>query len=168
MNETLEKNVCSGSSDAVQDCIVHYGELALKGRNQGFFRRALVENIRQVLNGIGPCHINLLPGRVWIAFKRPVGRKELYHRLSHVTGVSWFSQTTRLEPNLDALKAYLRELLPTLSPGSFAVRAKRGEEHFPLGGQAVSEQIGGFIKEWTGWKVDLENPDRTFSIELLI
>jgi len=168
MNEIFEKNVCSGNVDAVRDCIVHYGELALKGRNQGLFRRALVENIRQVFHEIGPCHINLLPGRIWIAFKMPVGRKELSHRLSHVTGVSWFAPTVRLEPNLDALKACLREILPTLTPGSFAVRAKRGEEHFPLSGQTVNEQIGGFIKEWTDWKVDLENPDRTFSIELLI
>ena len=44
--------------------IVHYHELALKGRNRPFFERRLVRNLREALRGLQVQRVEALPGRI--------------------------------------------------------------------------------------------------------
>lgn len=44
--------------------IIHYHELALKGRNRSFFEQRLVLNLRLALKGLGITQVNALQGRI--------------------------------------------------------------------------------------------------------
>jgi thiamine biosynthesis protein ThiI len=63
----------------------------------------------------------------------------------------------------------LREELARLfAPGesrSFAVRAKREDKSFPLKSPEIEREVGGWIADMTGWRVDLKNPDTTIHVE---
>ena len=154
------------NAGTMQIFLVHYGEIALKGRNRKYFESMLSEHIRRVVKSLGHCRVRPRPGRIEIEFADGVCVQALSEKLQKVFGIVHFSPCFRLEASIDDLKASLEKELAGKTFGSFAVRARRAEKHFPVGGQWVNEEIGRFVKERTGWRVDLDNPEVTIRITL--
>ena len=164
---TSLKIASDANADLAQVYLVHYGEIALKGRNRRRFESMLATHIREVLKKIGAAQVRLLTGRIWIEFADAVSIQTVSDKLKKIFGIVHFAPTVRIAPTIEALKESLLQALPRHDFKSFAVRAHRGEQHFPVGGQWVNENIGAFVQEQTGWKVDLENPEVTIRITLL-
>lgn len=70
--------------------IVHYHELALKGRNRDFFERQLIGNIRTALKDLGATRIESLPGRLRVALPESLKDDVVKERLSAVFGIANF------------------------------------------------------------------------------
>lgn len=146
---------------------IHYGELALKKKNRADFENKLLSNLRAKLEDVGIRASRKLPGRIIIEFVRPTPWGDVVDRIRNVFGFSSAYPVHRTTPSMDELESAIVCEAAKLNFGSFAVRSKRTDKKFPLTSPEINSRLGGAIKEKTGAGVDLENPEKTFKIEVL-
>ncbi|MDP2600780.1 MAG: tRNA uracil 4-sulfurtransferase ThiI [Deltaproteobacteria bacterium] len=146
--------------------ILHYGEIALKNKNRFLFEQALQKRIQGICMKIAPCRVHRLEGRLLLDFAATPDVEALTNSLSKICGLSNFIFCDVADPSLEKLKQGIEMHLQDIVFSSFAVRAKRAQKTFPLSSQFINEEIGGFVKEKTGARVDLETPEATLYIEL--
>jgi thiamine biosynthesis protein ThiI len=152
--------------------IVHYHELALKGRNRDFFERQLIGNIRTALQDLGVTRIESLRGRLRIVLPEHLHTPVIRERLSAVFGIANFSLAqgvplNLLDPNLDALSRGIGAALSQRTFDTFRVTAKRADKRLVLTSMDVEKAVGKYVRELTGKTVKLTAPDLTIYIELL-
>ncbi|HET8647759.1 MAG TPA: tRNA uracil 4-sulfurtransferase ThiI, partial [Vicinamibacteria bacterium] len=88
-------------------------------------------------------------------------------RVGSVLGVANFSRVHETAPDMAVLQTAAVAALRGRPPGSFRVRARRSDKRFPLQSLQIERQLGGVLKQATGARVDLENPDVTVLVEVL-
>lgn len=153
--------------------IVHYHELALKGRNRAYFDKALVRNLRHTLQDLGVPGIHSLPGRIRISLAEETDWAEVRTRLSRVFGVAHFALAHEVRIDLDVnltvsrLKTAIAERIRGLSFDTFRVSTKRADKRFPMTSIELDREIGAHLCEVTGKRVSLRHPDLTVSLEML-
>jgi thiamine biosynthesis protein ThiI len=152
--------------------IIHYHELALKGRNRPFFEQRLLHNIRLALKGAGVRQVDSLQGRIRAILTEEAGWDTIRARLRRVFGVVNFSlahavPVTYTEPNLAPLLAGIGDAVRPLTFTSFRVSAKRADKRFPLTSMDVEREVGAHVKTLTGARVDLTKPDLTIHVEIV-
>jgi tRNA uracil 4-sulfurtransferase len=152
--------------------IIHYHELALKGRNREFFERQLIGNIRTALQDLGVTRIESLRGRLRVVLPEHLPDPLVKERLSVVFGIANFSLAhgmplNLLEPNLDGLLKGIGAALSQRTFDTFRVTAKRADKRLVLTSMDVEKAVGTYVRELTGKTVKLTAPDLTVYIELL-
>lgn len=152
--------------------IVHYHELALKGRNRDYFEDRLVQNIRLALKDLGITHVENLRSRIRVLPPATTSNETIRQRLSRVCGIANFSLANSVtldlaNPNFEALSAAVIEELRTMSFSTFRVTAKRADKRLPLTSMDAERIVGTAIHEQMGKAVSLKTPDITVYLELL-
>ncbi|MGH7168176.1 MAG: tRNA sulfurtransferase, partial [Nitrospiraceae bacterium] len=153
--------------------IVHYHELALKGRNRPFFEGRLVRHLRQVLRDLGVTQVESLPGRIRISLPDETPWEPVKTRLARVFGIANFSlaQSVPLEKDarapLETLKSAVGDSVRELPFTTFRVTTKRADKRFPMTSMDVDREVGAHLCRLTGKRVSLDDPDLTVHIELL-
>lgn len=151
--------------------VVHYKELALKGRNRPWFVKQLVRNLRVALGGLDVRAVRSVMGRIEIELPASVGSpsewNDLRDRVSRVFGIANFSYAGSASHDFSVLaSAILTDLGSTDAP-SFRVSARRADKRFPLTSPQIEREVGGLIQEAKGWPVRLDDPALTIHIEML-
>jgi tRNA uracil 4-sulfurtransferase len=151
--------------------IIHYHELALKGRNRPFFEGKLVRHIRAALEGLGIARVEPLQGRIRVVLKDEARWEPVRERLARIFGIANFSLNHGLpidlrKPDLEPLKAAAAEAVRDVPFSTFRVTTRRADKRFPLTSMDVDRAIGAHIGALTGKKVDLSHPDLTIHIEM--
>lgn len=171
-------------SASTQGVLIHYHEIALKGKNRAFFENKLAENIKKSLKSLGIFEVKRLSGRllVRLADKRGLQtdwRGLVEERLKKVFGIAHFcfSHThryTQMRNQIDTDKFIkdlcedILELIKDKKFKSFKIDTKRADKNFPMTSQKINEKIGEHILDKIkNIKVNLENPDLTVFIEIL-
>jgi tRNA uracil 4-sulfurtransferase len=153
---------------AVTPCvIVHYHEIALKGKNRPMFVRRLAENLRLATQGLGVKEIRRLTGRVVLILTPDAAVPAIRQQVASVPGIANFAFAYRTPLQLDILKPALVEALAGRTFRSFAVQTKRGFKAFPLTSPEINSDVGHYLQSHFGAAVDLEHQDLTVSIEIL-
>ena len=147
--------------------IVHYQEIALKGRNRPWFVERLVANIRAVTDGLGTSKVRALMGRIEIQQVSDSDWSELRHRLSRLPGIANFSRAVRSLCDFDAITDTVLAELEEIKVSSFRVSARRADKRFPWTSPQIERELGRRIQSARGWDVDLEQPELTVRVELL-
>lgn len=151
--------------------IVHYHELALKGRNRPFFEQRLVRNIRLALRDLGSTQVDPLPGRIRIMLGEAVPWQAAEERLARVFGIANFSLSHAValeeDVSLAALKTAVGEAVQPLEFGTFRVSAKRGDKRLPITSVEIEREVGAQVCAVTGKRVDLSRPELVVYIETL-
>lgn len=152
--------------------IVHYHELALKGRNRKYFEQRLVRNIQWSLKDIGVRRVENLRSRVRVSLPDTVPDQSVIDRLTRVFGIANFSFAHGLPLDLDKpdLKTLSKAIIESLRPESFStfrISAKRSDKRLTLTSMEIARDIGAAVCEETGKKVSLKDPDITVYLELL-
>ncbi len=152
--------------------LVHYHELALKGRNRKHFEYRLVHHIRRALKPLNHVHVDALQGRIRVKFEDESAWPRLEQQLKRIFGIVNFSLTRSVplphdNPDLTALKAAITSHLPTHSYETFRVSAKRADKRIAKTSMEVEREIGAAVVEQTGKKVNLSHPDLTILVELV-
>ena len=156
----------------MRTAIIHYHELALKGRNRDYFEQRLVRNIQLALKGLGVKRVENLRSRIRVLLPPGVADAVIRERLARVCGIANFSLARGVplnleEPNLDDLSAALIDQLASKSFSTFRVTAKRADKRLVLTSMDVERTVGANICAGTGKTVSLKDPDLTVYIELL-
>lgn len=152
--------------------IVHYHELALKGRNRDYFEQRLVDNIRKALKDLGVRRIENLRSRIRVILPEKAPDQAVIGKLSRVFGIANFSLAHAVpldlaNPNLDDLNAGIGKTIQGRFFANFRVTAKRADKRLKLTSMDVERAVGKYVCESTGKKVRLTNPDLTIYVELL-
>jgi thiamine biosynthesis protein ThiI len=138
---------------------VHYGELALKGRNRPRFEQRLAANLARALAPVGPVRVRSLYGRLLLELPEGAPFDLARERLARCYGVAWFGRASVCAPTLEAIGAAVDALLEGRSFASFGVRARRIEKRLPFRSQELCRLLGARIAQRTGARVDLSTPD---------
>ncbi len=144
--------------------IVKTHELALKGKNRPWFLRRLTENIRSAVEGTGVERVWQGRLMVGITLSDESCWEEVRDRVKDCFGVAKFFKAYELPRELDAVKASLRSLLAGHSFSSFRIVTNRADKRFPMQSPEVNQDVGRFVEQLTGARVDLSNPE--FSVFL--
>lgn len=152
---------------AAKGALIHYHEIALKGKNRGFFLKQLAANLLVASRGLGVGPLQRPAGRLFLEMREGTSWQALRERLSRVFGIANFACATRVEPDLVALTKSIEAEVSGRRFASFAVAARRAFKTFPHTSQQINQVIGARLKDASGAKVDLSNPELTVYIEVL-
>jgi thiamine biosynthesis protein ThiI len=147
--------------------IVHYQEIALKGRNRPWFIARLVRNLRAATADLDVTAVRALMGRIELSLGPSASWTDVKQRLGQVFGVANFSVAGRVPLDLDAIAAAILQDLGGRLVKSFRVSARRADKRYPLTSPQIEREVGGRIKQATAWRVDLSNPELTIHLEFL-
>jgi thiamine biosynthesis protein ThiI len=146
--------------------VVHYSEIGLKGRNRPRFEARLVENLKRALGDLG-ARASRLFGRLLVELPDDVDFEAVARRLENVFGVAYFSRATLLEPTLESMTRGIVEFVEQRSFESFGVRARRVDKRKPWSSEELNSKLGRAVKDHTGARVDLSQPDLWIDIHVL-
>jgi len=147
--------------------VVHYQEIALKGKNRPWFLSRLVRNLRRAVSDLDVRAVRALMGRIEIELGSDASKEAVGDRIRRTFGIANFSYATRSRLDLDAMAADILRDLEGETCGSFRVSARRADKRFPLTSPQIEREVGGRIKAARGWRVDLEKADLVVHLELL-
>ena len=71
--------------------VVHYKELALKGRNRPWFVSILVRNLKTALRGLHVKAVRSVMGRIEVELETATTWADAHDRIRHVFGIANFS-----------------------------------------------------------------------------
>ena len=152
--------------------LVHYHEVALKGRNRKHFEYQLVHHLRRALKPLTQVHVEALQGRIRVSFADETAWPHIQQQLGRIFGIVNFSLTRSVplpydNPDLTALKDAIGTHFPAHPYATFRVSAKRADKRFSKTSMEVEQEVGGYIVERTDKRVNLSHPDMTVFIELV-
>jgi thiamine biosynthesis protein ThiI len=156
--------------------VVHYQELALKGKNRPWFLSRLVRNLRRALSDLDVRNVRALMGRIEVVLGPDAVPNVVSQRLSRVFGIANFSYAghtpldygrSDVTGDLNAIAKAILNDLGDRTCSSFRVSARRADKRFPLTSPQIEREVGGRIKEARGWTVNLDDPDLVIHVELL-
>src|SRR5262245_49128125 len=130
--------------------LVHYHEIALKGKNRAFFVDRLAQNLRQATADLPGTHVHVLQGRLQVEAPDEVPWERLRERIAAVFGIANFARAIETPADLEALKASAVEALRGHRFGSFRVATKRAYKPFPKTSMEIDRELGGALKAATG------------------
>lgn len=132
-------------------CIVHYGEIALKGKNRDFFENALLMNIKKKLD----VSIKKSYGYFVLSSKE----KTDWNKLKYVPGISnFFVIDRKVSSDYGEIKEAVLDFAKDKSFDSFRITTLRNDKTFKKTSSEMDREIGELIFE-KGKKVSLNNPD---------
>lgn len=169
--------------------LVRYGEIMLKGLNRPVFEDKLIRNIRRVLYGLGKTTVSCSQARIFIEPDQDdFDFENAVSRLVKVFGIVSVSIVWKVASDFEEIKKYSAEMArdyvarlgrntaaknPAAESGTsggavgFKVESKRGNKRFPMESPEISRQLGGYLlKNVPGLKVDVNNPDFIFFVEV--
>ncbi len=148
--------------------VIHYGELALKGGNRSWFENRLVRNIRRAMDDLKGVHVDRIYGRILLETGDDSAERldAIELRLLQVYGIAWFGRALVGELSWPVLCELTLAALPTEGNPTFGVRTKKADAEWARGRTETSSDLGAFIVDKTGWKVNLTNPDIWVQVEI--
>jgi len=147
--------------------LVHYQEIALKGRNRPYFISKLVHNLRKQTAGLDVKDVRALMGRIEIVLGPAASYEQVRERVQRVFGIANFAKAGRAPRTFDAIVSAVLADLDGHPPVTFRVSAKRGDKTFPMTSPQLERELGARIVERFGWKVNLDRPEMTVMVEVL-
>ena len=147
--------------------VVHYQEIALKGKNRPWFLGRLVRNLRRALSDLDIVDVRSLMGRIEIRLGPGSSRETAAERVGRTFGIANFSFARRTVLDIDAIAQAILDDLGDRTCRSFRVSVRRADKRFPMTSPQVEREIGGRIQQARGWAVDLDDAELTVHVELL-
>ena len=151
----------------MRSIVVHYQEIALKGKNRPWFLGRLVRNLKRALSDLDVVDVRSLMGRIEIQLGPGTSREEAGNRVGRTFGIANYSYARRTALDLDVIARAIIEDLRDRTCRSFRVSVRRADKRFPMTSPQVESEIGGRIKQARGWSVDLDDAELTVHVELL-
>lgn len=149
----------------MEPILIHYHELALKGKNKRRFLEQLRKNITKALASLANIRVQTLQGALVVEGNRE-NKKDICAILAHLPGIANIMPAYRVEQEIAQAKNLLNKELKERAFANFRIEARRADKTFPLSSMEINEQLGAWVKQHTGAQVKLKNPERTIFVEV--
>lgn len=143
--------------------IIHYGEIALKGKNRSFFENTLIKNIKK--------KIDMPIKKYWGYFEIPLKGKEykenkekVIKALKTIFGIENFSFCIKTKPDFGKIKEKALEIVKNKNK-TFKIKTKRGNKQFPLTSPEINKKLGMYLEK-CGQAADIKNPDYILYLDI--
>ncbi len=145
--------------------VIRYGEIWLKGKNRGFFERALEENIRRAIRGFA-CQFVKQSGRYFVQNFHEDEMDSIIQKLQKVFGLH--SVSIALETSSDMASIFEASKILARPSGSFKVETHRGDKKYPLTSVEISRELGARLLENAkgALRVDVHSPEFTVRVDI--
>ena len=147
--------------------VVHYQELALKGKNRPWFIGRLLRNLRRAVADLDVTEIRGLMGRIEIVLGPAANAQVVGDRVRKTFGIANFSYARRTRLDLELIAASIIDDLKGHTYDSFRVSVRRADKRFPMTSPQIEREIGGRIHDAFGWRVNLDEPQLVVHVEML-
>jgi thiamine biosynthesis protein ThiI len=147
--------------------LIRYHEIALKKGNRRYFIELLKRNLALAVKDLGLKDIRSLPARLLLEFKDETDAELVSFRMRRVFGVANFSFVKKTSRDIEELRFRILESLNGAQFASFRIETQRGDKTFPLTSPEINRQLGAAVKESSGARVDLADPEFTVFVEIL-
>ena len=143
--------------------IIHADEIFLKGSNKGYFYNSLSKNLTRLFVG---AKVKRIESGLWMEIEKM--EQNDIERLACVPGIANFAVAYKCGNKIDKITKLLASEKKLLEvPNSFRVTATRSNKKYPLSSIEIAKEVGAFVCEKYGYKVDLKNFDLNIHIHIL-
>ena len=147
--------------------IIHYQEIALKGKNRSWFVTRLVENLRRAVSDLDVSEVRALMGRIELVLGPTAQPDQIGERIRQTFGVANYAYADRVPLEMDVITSAILSSLKNRQCHSFRVSARRADKRFPLTSPEIERELGSRIQEAMDWKVNLSDPELVIYVQLL-
>ena len=151
----------------MRSIVIHYQEIALKGKNRPWFISRLVRHVKLAMADLDVREVRSIMGRIEVVLGPGVSWELAKERLRHVFGIANFAVARRTTPDLDVLTTALLADLQGRAPKHFRVRARRADKRFPTPSPDIERLLGSRVQAAFGWPVQLDDPELTIRVEFV-
>ncbi|HEY3248387.1 MAG TPA: tRNA uracil 4-sulfurtransferase ThiI [bacterium] len=154
----------------MSDFLIRYGEIALKGQNQGFFIDTLRRNLLRAVDDLGPARGKASFGRILLSVEGDPG--DAANRLRRVFGVVSFSPIAVVPPVQSDIADAAVSMTATVlraSPSirTFKVDVRRADKRFPLPSMESASAVGAAIgRRFPQLAARMKQPDLLVRIDI--
>jgi len=155
--------------------LIHYGEIALKGKNRNFFEAQLIQNIKSQLEAFAPgsfINVAKISGGILVKLN-DTGVKDkvkVEDSLLHTFGIANFSFAASVGQDIEKIKDACWELIKDEEFKTFRVTTQRSNKQYAMSSMEIDRAVGEYVFEKLnekfargesafGGKVSLKNPD---------
>jgi len=150
----------------VNRIVIHYSEIALKGKNRRQFEDALLRHVRTALGPLAH-EVRKQQGRLICKPANHAEPQQVCEILSCIPGIVNFSLGHSVPKDVEAIGGRAVKLLAEREFTSFGVKTKRTDKAFPMTSEEISRAVGASIlRGLEGKQVNLRTPDLWLYIEL--
>lgn len=146
--------------------IVKTHEIALKGKNRPWFLRRLTDNLRLATEGTGVSRIWQAQLMIGLTLEDECAWPVVKERVRDCFGVAKFFLAREFPQDLELIKDVLPGMLEGRRFGSFRIETNRADKRFPQTSPDVNRDLGRFVEDLTGARVDLSAPDLTIYLDI--
>jgi thiamine biosynthesis protein ThiI len=149
------------------EIVVHYAEIGLKGKNRPRFEERLSANLARSLRSLAAPRIRNLYGRLLVELPRGTPFDEAERRIKTVFGVAYFSRVTVSGTGLAQIEDAVDDFVKSRSFESFGFKVRRIEKSHPYTSAELAQRLGDRVRQQTGTRVDLNEPDLWIELHVL-
>lgn len=154
--------------------LVRYTEIHLKGQNRPFFERALVDNMKQALRGMGEGSAPVIErehGRIYVRGIAEQNYEAALDRLTRVFGIHSVSPAWAVDKEWESVVSAAGELMaPRLADGThrtFKVFARRSDKNYFMNSDMINRELGGrMLERFDCLSVDVHKPEIRLCVEI--
>ena len=145
--------------------LIRFGEIFLKGKNRGYFEKALFLNIKTALQNF-EAEVIKISGRYVVKNYNIDDEFEIVEKIKKIPGIFSFSVADCFETDIQEIESKAVEVMKDLS-GTFKVETNRADKKLELNSMQISAKIGGkILASNKNLKVDIKNPDHILNIDI--
>ncbi len=141
---------------------IHFGEIALKGKNRRIFVQKLIDNIKSTT---GSKKIKSIQGRL-LLYPEKKDSEAIAKALEKTFGIEWFSESFYTGNSLEELSKVIIKRCKDLKESIIKLETKRSDKTYPLTSPEINQKVG-LALEKAGFKIDIKNPQKIIYIEIL-
>ncbi len=147
--------------------IGRYHEVALKGGNRWRFVDQIKNNLRKIFGDYDLGRAHSLGSRLMIELPDSIADEVVRERAALIFGLQNFSISYPAPLEIEGITREAIARARGIEAKTFRVSTSRDNKRFPLNSMEIDREVGGAVADEFGFKVDLENPELTISIEIL-
>ncbi len=145
--------------------VIHYAEVATKGKNRPLFERMLTENILAALKEEKHKGIKKYYGRLILYLAEASNLDAVLAKLQKVCGISSVSPAiTASNTSIEDIKAAAERIVSQNK--TLKVRCKRSFKKFPLSSPDICKEVGHHLQQKFNMTIDLVEPEERLYIEI--
>ena len=152
----------------MKSVVVHYQEIALKGKNRPWFVARLVRNLKEATKDLDIKEVRVLPGRIEMVLGPDGDVGGARDRIANVFGIGNFAKAGRAPLDVDAIAQEILKDLGPENPPTFRALGAPGRQALSADVAARSSaKWAGASRKRAGGRSNLADPEFTIHVETL-